>query len=90
MKNDNGGPFSFQVPHMVEVALPVGGHTWSVSLGETILAVQGTVRKADCTPEIVGDLTVDRVKVEGFKEALRSIGIDDAEPKWLLALQLNF
>lgn len=58
--------------------------------GETILAVQGTVRSTDYSPKVVSGFEVDAVKVEGFKEALKSIGIDNPEPKWLLALEMSF
>ncbi len=57
---------------------------------EIILAVQGTVRSADGSPKVVSGFEVDADKVEGFKAALKSIGIDNPEPKWLLAFEMNF
>jgi hypothetical protein len=58
--------------------------------GAIILAVQGTVKSTEDTPKVVSNFDVESVKVDGFKAALESIGIVKCDPRWLLALEIEF
>jgi hypothetical protein len=58
--------------------------------GDTILAVRGYSHSADYTVKEIKSFDVDPDKEERFKEALRKAGIENPQPRWLLAVRVSF
>jgi hypothetical protein len=58
--------------------------------GDTILAVKGYSHAADYSVKEITSFDVDPIKEEAFKEALRAAGVENPQPKWLLAVRVSF